>query len=72
LEALFGDISKVSFEMALISAVFSILIFLVIKRIYPEMILANISEDLAKSEGIKIKKKILFICFQLRQSLPWE
>lgn len=57
LEALFGDISKVSFDMALISAVFSILIFLVIKRIYPEMILANISEDLAKSEGIKIEKE---------------
>ena len=57
LEALFGDISKVSFEMALISAVFSILIFLVINRIYPKMILANISDDLAKSQGIKIKKQ---------------
>ncbi len=57
LEALFGDISKVSFEMALISAVFSILIFLAINRIYPKMILANISDDLAKSEGIKIKKQ---------------
>ena len=57
LEALFGDISKVSFEMALVSAVFSLLIFLMIKRIYPKMILANISEDLAKSEGIKVKKE---------------
>ncbi len=57
LEALFGDISKVSFEMALISAVFSILIFLVVNRIYPKMILANISDDLAKSEGIKIKRQ---------------
>jgi len=57
LEALFGDISKVSFEMTLISVIFSILIFLMITRIYPKMILANISEDLAKSEGIKIKKE---------------
>jgi len=57
LEALFGDISKVSFEMALISAVFSILIFLVVKKIYPGMILANISNDLAKSEGIKVEKQ---------------
>jgi len=57
LEALFGDISKVSFEMAIVSAVFSILIFLVVKKIYPSMILANISSDLAKSEGIKIKKQ---------------
>ncbi len=57
LEALFGDISKVSFEMAIASIIFSLLIFLVINRIYPKMILANISEDLAKSEGIKIKKQ---------------
>ncbi len=56
LEALFGDISKVSFEMALASVIFSILIFLVVKRIYPSMILANISSDLAKSEGIRVKK----------------
>ncbi len=56
LEALFGDISKVSFGMAMISAVFSILIFLVVKKIYPSMILANISSDLAKNEGIKVKK----------------
>ncbi len=56
LEALFGDISNVSFEMALASAVFSVLIFAVVKRIYPNMILASISNDLAKSEGIKVKK----------------
>jgi len=30
---------------------------LVINRIYPKMILASVSEDLAKSEGIKIKKE---------------
>ena len=57
LEALVGDISKVSFEITLISAILSILIFLMINRIYPKMILANISNDLAKSEGIKIKKQ---------------
>ena len=57
LEALFGDISKVSFEMALASMLFSITIFLAIKRIYPKMILAGISNDLAKSEGIKIKRQ---------------
>jgi len=57
LEALLGDISKVSFEMAIASIIFSLLIFLVINRIYPKMILASVSEDLAKSEGIKIKKE---------------
>src|SRR3989344_8604680 len=57
LEALFGDISKVSFEMALAAIIFSLLIFFVINRIYPKMILASISNDLAKSEGIKVKKQ---------------
>jgi len=59
LEALLGDISKVSFEMAVASIIFSLLIFLVTNRIYFKMILTNISEDLAKSEGIKIKKENL-------------
>jgi len=57
LEALFGDISEISFIMALASAIFSILIFLAMNRIYPNMILANISDDLARSEGIKTKKQ---------------
>ncbi len=57
LEALFGDILKVSFDMALASAIFSILVFLVVKSIYPGMILASISNDLAKSEGIEVKKQ---------------
>lgn len=57
LEALFGDISEVSFEMAIASAVFSILIFLIIKRAYSDIILSSISRDLAKSEGIKIKRQ---------------
>jgi ABC-type Mn2+/Zn2+ transport system permease subunit len=65
LEALFGDISKVSFEMMIASILFSLLIFLVINRIYPKMILANISEDLAKSEGIKIKKENFIYLFSI-------
>jgi len=57
LEALFGDISKVSFGTAAVSAVLSVAIFLVIGRIYPKMILAGISSDLAKSEGINVKRQ---------------
>lgn len=59
LEALFGDISRVSQEMAFISIIFSVLIFLAVKRIYPKIILAGISSDLAKSEGVKIKRQNL-------------
>jgi ABC-type Mn2+/Zn2+ transport system permease subunit len=57
LEALFGDISQVSLAMAVSSVIFSILIFLIIKSIYSNLILANVSNDLAKSEGIRIKKQ---------------
>lgn len=59
LEALFGDISRVTFFMSAISVIFSLLIIFVINRIYPKIILANISEDLARSEGVKIKKQNL-------------
>lgn len=59
LEALFGDISRVSFEMALASVFFSLLIFLVIRRIYRKLILSSISGDLAKSEGVSAKKQNL-------------
>lgn len=59
LEALFGDISKVSFAMTAASVVFSLIIFRVINRIYPKMILASVSDDLAQSEGIKVKRQNL-------------
>lgn len=57
LEALFGDISKVSPAMTIASVIFSILIFLIIKSIYSDLVLASVSNDLAKSEGIKVKKQ---------------
>jgi len=57
LEALFGNISDVSLGGVVTSVVFSILIFLVVRKIYSNMILANISNDLAKSEGVSIKKQ---------------
>lgn len=59
LEALFGDISEVSLAMTVVSVIFSILIFWIIKKIYPNLILASVSSDLAKSEGIKVKKQNL-------------
>jgi len=54
--ALVGDISKVGFwDMTSVSFICFALILL-IKRIYSKMTLINISEDLAKSEGINVKK----------------
>ncbi|MGQ9639962.1 MAG: metal ABC transporter permease [Candidatus Bathyarchaeia archaeon] len=54
--ALVGDISKVNFGEAVISVFLTVFIFLVITKIYPKMVLVNISEDLAKSQGINAKK----------------
>jgi ABC-type Mn2+/Zn2+ transport system permease subunit len=54
--ALVGDITKVSFRETVISAVVALFLLLVIKKMYRKMVLINISEDLAKSEGINIKK----------------
>jgi ABC-type Mn2+/Zn2+ transport system permease subunit len=54
--ALVGDISQVGLKETITSIVLCILVFLVTRRIFSKMILINISEDLAKVEGINIKK----------------
>jgi len=54
--ALVGDVSTVNLLDATISVVLMTLVFLTILKIYPTMTLINVSEDLAKSQGIKVKK----------------
>ena len=54
--ALVGDISKVNFGEAVISVVLTVFLFLIITKIYPKTVLINVSEDLAKSQGINVKK----------------
>lgn len=54
--ALVGDISKVNLGEAAISVVLAVILFLVITKIYPKMVLINISEDLAKSQRVNVKK----------------
>jgi len=54
--ALVGDITKVGFWDTLITCILCFFLFLLIKKIYSKMTLINISEDLAKSEGIEIRK----------------
>jgi zinc transport system permease protein len=54
--ALLGDISRVQLAEAIISVVVAFVLFLVVKSIYPKIVLMNISEELAQSEGINIKK----------------
>jgi len=54
--ALVGDIVKVSFWGAVISSLVSLIIFLILRKIYSKIIFSSISEDLAKVEGIDTKK----------------
>jgi len=54
--ALIGDISKVNFLDTLITIALSLALMLVINRIYPKMMLINISEDLARAEGVNVEK----------------
>ena len=54
--ALVGDISRVRFAEAIISVVLAFLLFFIVKKIYSKIVLINISEELAQSEAINIKK----------------
>ena len=54
--ALIGDITKVSLEETIITTILSLSVFLIIKKIYYQMTLIDISEDLADAEGINVKK----------------
>jgi len=55
-EALIGDISKIGLIDTVLAVVLGTIVFLIIKRIYSNMILSGISEDLAKAEGVNVKK----------------
>ena len=54
--ALVGDISRVRLAEAIISVLVAILLFLVVRKIYPKIVLINVSEELAQSEKLNIKK----------------
>jgi ABC-type Mn2+/Zn2+ transport system permease subunit len=54
--ALIGDISQISFLATVIVVILSLVIFFMTKRIYLRMILAGISEDLAKVQGTNFRK----------------
>jgi len=54
--ALVGDITKVSFPEAAVSVILILLLFFVVKKVYSKIVLINISEELAKSEKVDIRK----------------
>jgi ABC-type Mn2+/Zn2+ transport system permease subunit len=63
--ALVGDITKVGLRDTLLVIFLCFFLFLIIKKIYSKIILINISEDLAMSEGIEVKKYNLLYLFAI-------
>ncbi len=56
LEALFGDIATTTLQDALITSVFALTVIVLIRKLYQSLVLTTISEDLARSAGIKTRK----------------
>jgi ABC-type Mn2+/Zn2+ transport system permease subunit len=54
--ALVGDITKANLRETMVSVVAALFLFFTVRVIYPMLVLINISEDLAISEGINVKK----------------
>jgi zinc transport system permease protein len=61
--ALVGDISKAGVGDTVFSVAACLAIMLAVKRTYPKLVLGNISEDLAASEGIDVKRYDLLYLF---------
>lgn len=61
--ALMGDISRVGLYDTLIALPVLAIIFLITKVVYPKVFLINISEELAKVEGVNVKKYNLIYLF---------
>lgn len=59
LETLIGDISDITQEGTLITVLISLVVIVLVRRIYRGMMLLNISEDLATVEGISRKRHYL-------------
>lgn len=54
--ALVGDITKANFRETAASVVISLVLILTVQRNYTKLVLINISEDLATSAGINVRK----------------
>ena len=55
-EALIGDITKINLTDAVLAVILGLIVFLVIEKIYQKIILSGISEDLARVEGVNVKR----------------
>jgi len=61
--ALVGDISRAGPFGAVLSVVASLGIVVTLRRVYPQLVLGNISEELAAAEGIPVRRHNLIYLF---------
>jgi zinc transport system permease protein len=61
--ALIGDISKAGAGDTMLSVAVSLTLMLAVNRVYPKLVLMNVSEDLAISRGINVKRYNLMYLF---------
>jgi len=54
--ALIGDISQISLIETVISVILALIVFFTTRKIFSKMILTSVSEDLAKVQGMDVKK----------------
>ncbi len=54
--ALVGNITTIGWQETLITVLLCLFVMLITKMIFPKMMLISVSEDLAKIEGVNIKK----------------
>lgn len=54
--ALIGDITQIGFWGTITSLILSLAVFSILRKIYSKIIFSTISEDLAKVEGIDVRK----------------
>lgn len=68
---LIGDITQISLMTTIITVILSLLVIFITKKIYKKIVLTEISEDIAKSMGINVKKYnfIYLICIAIVVSL---
>ncbi len=62
-EALFGDITQVTFLHVIAGVIISVVAIVLTKLIYRKLVLAMVSEDLAISKGINVAKTNLLYLF---------
>jgi len=69
--ALIGDITQISLTATIITVILSLLVIFATKKIYKKITLAEISEDIARSRGINVKKYnfIYLLCIAIVVSL---